>query len=222
MLDNQNKKLELDFEHMWSQMQLPLPVAEGFASDIEWIAQHYRPNDRRLTQLPAKERKAIYSKLDKTIGSLLDQLSNLPPSIQWEIEEVGMANEPENYFEDALGADHEGLDYGEYLIDVLNTKLPEIAFLIGDALEHHKRPRARPKQNESLEDTIQQLAKVFQHYTGRNPMETHRYDELDEEQPYKSDFFSFMYAFFWVDQNHKFPTSHTLGNATLRVFGLKK
>lgn len=45
---------------------------------------------------------------------------------------------------------------------------------------------------------------------------------LHEKQPYKSDFFSFMYAFFWVDQNHKFPTSHTLGNATLRVFGLQK
>ncbi len=222
MLDNHDKKLELDLEHMWGQMQLPLPVAKGFATDIEYIARHYRPKDRRIKPLPAKERKTIYSKLDKTVSSLLDQLSNLPPSIQWEIEEVGMANEPEDYFENAIGADHEGLDYGEYLIDVLKGKLPEIAFLIQEGLEHHKRPRARPKQNESLEDTIQRLAKVFQHYTGRNPVKTYRYDELDEEQPYKSDFFSFMYAFFWVDQNHKFPTSHTLGNATLRVFGLKK
>lgn len=222
MLDNQDKKFELDFENMWSQMQLPLPVAKGFAADIEWIAQHYRPKDRRVAPLPAKERKAIYSKLDKTVSSLLVQLSNLPPSIQWEIEEVGMANEPEDYFENAIGADHEGLDYGEYLIHVLKEKLPEIAFLIGEGLEHHKRPRARPKQNESLEETIQQLAKVFRHYTGRDPMETRRYDEMDEEQPYKSDFFYFLYAFFWVDQNHKFPTAHTIGNATLRVFGLKK
>jgi len=158
MLDTQDKKRELDFENIWSQMQLPLPVAEGFATDIGYIARHYRPKDRRITQLPAKERKAIYSKLDKTVSSLLDQLSNLPPSIQWEIEEVGMANEPEDYFENAIDSDHEGLDYGEYLIDVLKTKLPEIAFLVGDALEHHKRPRARPKQNESLERTIQQLA----------------------------------------------------------------
>ncbi|AXT27821.1 hypothetical protein D1823_15375 [Ruegeria sp. AD91A] len=222
MLDNNDKKSELDFENMWSQMQLPLPVAEGFAADIEWIAQHYRPNDRRMSQLPAKERRAIYSKLDKTVEALLEQLSNLPPSIRWEIEEVGMANEPEDYFENALGADHEGLDYGEYLIDALKTKLPEIAFLIGDALEHHKRPRERPKQNESLEQTIQQLARVFRHYTGRDPMERRRYDDSDADQPYKNDFFSFLYAFFWVDPNHKFPTSQAIGNATLRLFGHKK
>ncbi|WP_424832266.1 hypothetical protein [Ruegeria sp.] len=222
MLDSQNKKSELDFENMWKQMQLPLPIAEGFVADIGWIAQHYHPKPRRIAPLSAKERKAIYGKLDKTISSLLEQLSNLPPSIQWEFDEVGMGNEPENYFEDSLGSDHEGLGYSEHLVDDVQEKLPKIQFLIGEALEQHKRPRARPKQNESLEETIQQLAKVFLHYTGRNPMETYRYDELDEDQPYKSDFFSFLYAFFWADQSHKFPSSHTIGNTTFRVFGLKK
>ncbi|WP_170545825.1 hypothetical protein [Ruegeria arenilitoris] len=222
MLDNQDEKSELDFENMWKQMQLPLPIAEGFVADIGWIAQHYHPKDRRITPLPAKERKAIYSKLDKTISSLLEQLSNLPPSIQWEFDEVGMGNEPENYFEDSLGSGHEGLGYSEHLVDAVQEKLPNIQFLIGEALEQHKRPRARPKQNENLEDTIQRLAQVFQHYTGRDPMEKHRYDETDADQPYKSDFFSLLYAFFWVDPSHRFPTSQAIGNAALRVFGLKK
>ncbi|WP_299889261.1 hypothetical protein [uncultured Ruegeria sp.] len=114
-----------------------------------------------------------------------------------------MGNEPEKYFEELLGSGHEGLGYSEYLVDSVPETLPKIQFLIREALEHHKRPRARRKQNESLEETIQRLAQVFQRYTVRNPMETHRYDELDEEQPYKSDFFSFMYAFFWVDEDRK-------------------
>ncbi|WP_299889263.1 hypothetical protein [uncultured Ruegeria sp.] len=82
MLDNQDKKTALDFEQMWSQMKLPLPIAEGFAASVEAIAERYQPTNRRIAPLPSRERKAIYDKLNKSVTSLLDQLSSLPPSIQ--------------------------------------------------------------------------------------------------------------------------------------------
>ncbi len=132
MSDNQGDEHAFNVEHMWCQMGLSLPVAQGFATDIDWITQRYRPNDRKMTKLPAKECKTIYRKLDKAVTSLRDQISDLPTSIRWELEEAGMVNEPADYFENAIGADHEGLDYGEYLIDVLKETLPNFHLLVGE------------------------------------------------------------------------------------------
>ncbi|WP_171174912.1 hypothetical protein [Ruegeria sp. HKCCD8929] len=84
------------------------------------------------------------------------------------------------------------------------------------------RPRARPKQNENLEETIKRLGAVFERYSGRKPMDSYWYNDLDEERPYKGSFFDFLFLFFWVDDAQRNPSVHAIGNVARRLFGHKK
>ncbi len=221
MLDNKDSEREYDIENLWSKMGLALPVVDGFASDIAFATRFYLKS-RKVAKIPEKERKAIYNKLDRAVRTLQAVLSDLPSSMKYELHDVAMGNDPEDYFETSQSTEDDKIIFGDFFLERWKERLPDLQFLISEALEHHKQPRARPKQNEDLEITIQALGQVFEHYTRRSPMETYRYDEMDEEKPYKSDFFEFLYSCFWIDENRKFPTSHTIGNATLRLFGHKK
>ncbi len=221
MPDNKDSEHEYDIEYLWSKLGLALPVVDGFASDIAFATRSYR-KPRRVAKLPEKERKAIFRKLDKAVRTLQEVLSDLPPSMNYELHDVAMGNDPEDYFETSQPVEDDSIIFSDFFLERWKERLPDLQFLISEALEHHQQPRARPKQNEDLELAIKTLGEVFEHYSGRNPMETYRYDELDEDRPYKSNFFDFLYAVFWIDESHKFPTSHTIGNATLRAFGLKK
>ncbi|MCV6823164.1 MULTISPECIES: hypothetical protein [Halocynthiibacter] len=212
----------LDIGKLWEALGLDAPMATEFESEIEFIARAYDPKNRSVSKLSAKERKALYGKIEKSASTLLAQLSHLPPSAEWELEEAGFALEPEGFDEAIMDTENEGLGYGEFLVEKLQAALPELNVLVEYALTEHKRPRARPKQNQSLEDTITKLGKVFEYFTGDVPMASYSYNEIDQERPYHGRFFDFLYAFFWSVNGRQFPTSHTIGDTARRVFGLRK
>lgn len=216
------KTVTLDLEQLWKALGLGAPMAKDFESEIEFVAHDYEPKGGRIAKLSAKQRKALYGKIEKTASTLLAQLSNLPPSVEHELTGAGYALPPEGFPEVTFGTEAEGLSYSEFIVDQLQTALPELNSLVEFAHEDNKRPRARPKQNRSLEYTIKKLGKVFEYYTGEVPMASYSYKEIDQERPYQGRFFDFLYAFFWSVNGMQFPTSHALGDTARRLYGLRK
>lgn len=210
-----------DMDKLWKICGLECEHSAEFAERVRQAVYFYFPGPDSLFLFPAKERARLYDKLEKTVGSLRDQLENIHEEMINEIDWSGEAYEPEG-FDTSLPADFGAITYGGYLIYRLQDQLEDFAHMVSDAREDHGKSRGKPKQNESLESTIRDLGEIYQRFSGRAPMAGYRYDELDEQQPYKGPFFDFVHALLWTVNGSNYPTSNTIGDTARRLFKLRK
>ena len=211
----------LNLNTLWKICGLEGGYSDAFESDL-WNALYiYRPGPDRYAYLPAKERSRLYIKLENAVSNLLAQMASMDEQIETEIDLEGYGFEPEG-FDDSAAAEYAMFTYGGYLIYTLHDQLKTFAEIVSEAKKNSLKPRGKPKQNAGLEQTINDLGEVFRKYSGQAPMTGYRYDELDELQPYKGPFFDFLHATFWTMNGMGKPSSHTIGDATRRAFGLRK
>jgi hypothetical protein len=184
--------------------------------------RQYRPGPDRFARWPAKDRTLHYKTLERAVKNLRDQLKTMHPHIAWELETAGINHEPEDFFDQSIGAQHEGISYSEYLVGVLLNELANFSDIVRDARADNKTPRGKPKQNSNLETTIRGLGTVYQKHTEREPMAGYRFNDIDESRPYQGPFLDFIQSTIWAFNDAENPSNHAIGEAARRAFGLRK
>ena len=212
----------LDFERLWHLCGGEGAASDTFEHDVKSVMRRYRLGPDRFARMPAKERTPHYRTLERVVGSLRDQLETMHPHIAWELETAGINHEPEGFLDQSIGEPHEGLSYSEYLMDALLNELAIFSDILRDAQADNRTPRGKPKQNSNLETTIRGLGAVYQKHTEREPMAGYRYNDIDESQPYQGRFLNFIQATIWAFNGAQKPSSHAIGEAARRAFGLRK
>lgn len=211
----------LNLNTLWRICGLDGDYSDEFQQDLWDALSVYRLGPDRYAFLPAKDRIRQYDKLENAIQKLRAQLGSMDEQIQTEIDMEGHAVEPEG-FDETAPSEYGMFSYGGYLVYTLQEQLKIFSEIVSDAKKNSLKPRGTPKQNASLELTIQDLGDIFERYAGQSPMAGYRYDELDESQPYKGRFFDFLHAIFWSINGIGKPSSHTIGDTARRAFGLRK
>ncbi|SFJ54589.1 hypothetical protein [Celeribacter neptunius] len=214
----------LDLAKAWRTLGVEGDCPATFEADLAEAMSFYSPGPDQKVSLDAKTRTPIYRKLEKTIASLQDQLDEMHDHIVWEIDAASTGVEPED-FEATLPEDYEGLSFGGYHIHLLIDRLATFSDILDEARRVHDKPKGKPKQNETLSDTIKELGYVFKKYTGQEPMTGYRFDDwngIDDAQVYHGPFFDLLHLVFWSMYGQENPTSHVLGDTARRAFNLRK
>lgn len=214
----------LDLDRLWQICGGKDSPGGDFVNDLREALQFYRPGPNPSAFLPAKQRKPLYDKLEKAIGTLRDQLVNMDDFVAFEIDAASIQLEPDDFDQYASG-EYAGLSYGEYQLFTLLQNLDEYSEIVCAARESHTKPKGKPKQNRILEETVKDLGAVFEKYASQEPMAGYRFsdwDGIDESQVYHGPFFDFLHAIFWSMHGKGNPTSNTIGDAARRAFELRK
>lgn len=214
----------LDVAKAWQMLGGIGDYPTTFKADLADAMRFYSPGPDQTVSLNAKTRMPIYRKLEKTIASLQDQLDEMHDHIVWEIDSASVGIEPED-FEDTLPPEYEGLSFGGYHIHLLTDRLSTFSKILDEAKRVHGKSKGKPKQNETLADTITELGYVFKRHTEQDPMAGYRFDDWngdDEAQVYHSPFFDLLHLVFWSMYGRENPTSHVLGDTARRAFNLRK
>ena len=214
----------LDVSKAWRTLGLEGDCPDTFEADLSEAMSFYSPGPDQKVSLDAKTRSPIYRKLEKTIGSLQNQLDEMHDHIVWEIDAASAGIEPED-FEETLPEEYEGLSFGGYHIHLLIDRLTTFSDILEEAKRVHDKPKGKPKQNETLSDTIKELGYIFKKYTGHDPMTGYRFDDWngdDDAQVYHSPFFDLLHLVFWSMYGRENPSSHVLGDTARRAFNLRK
>jgi len=216
--------VRIDIAKAWQALGQEGPPPTTFEADLSEAMRFYSPGPDRQVTMEARLRTPIYRKLEKAIANLQDQLHEMHDHIAWEIETASVGIEPED-FDETLPSEYEGLSYGGYHVHLLTDRLSTFSEILAETHHGHKKPKGKPKQNETLESTIKTLGNVFTKYTEQDPMTGYQfndYDGEDESQFYYGPFFNFLHLVFWSMYGRENPTSHALGDTARRAFGLRK
>lgn len=218
---------KLDTTGAWAACGLDGAPSEYFEADLREALKFHRSGPDRYAALPAKQRNALYNRLEKSIETIVMQFEEMNDFITFEIDVASnyFGPEDENELRALLSDDYEGLSYGSYQIHSIRDHLTELREVIAYARASHARRRGKPKQNRTLERTIASLAKVYNLHTGKDPMARYRYNDWsgeDEAQVYHGPFFDFLHCVFWSMYGRENPTSHVLGHAAREVFKREK
>lgn len=222
----------LDIDQLWKLCEGQGRAPGEFEQDLWEAIGDYRSTADVKVFLPARERNPQYNKLQKSIDGLKTQLDELHEFLEFEIIAVSIDFEPDQPDDDEYywpGLD-EGYTYGEYQIARVLEHLGEFEKIVQAARDRHKRSKGKPKKNQSFEDTILRLGRVFEKHSGKPAMSKYRYDDLlndaddpdGESQPYQGPFFDYLHMIFWTINGRQEPTSHAIGDAARRAFELRK
>lgn len=212
----------LDMDQLWQLCGHDGHASAEFGEDVRAALDRYRPGPDPKFRLNAEDRKGRYRRLTKALDALRIEIEAMHPQLVWELESAGIDFEPDEFMKTSVGTRHEGLAYGEYVLDGLAESVARLADIVPAAMDQTKASRGRPKQNAGLEQVITALARTYEKHTGKRPLEGYRQDGLDVSQPYKGPFFDFLSAVLWRFNGREFPSGHAIGDAARRAFGLRK
>jgi hypothetical protein len=218
---------KIDITAAWAACGLNGPPEDSFQTDLFAALEFYQTGPDRMAFIPAKLRNTLYSKLEKSIANLEQQLDELDDRVAFEIDAASVYFGPDDEDEllALLSGENEGLGYGSYHIYSILDHLAELKEIVAAARESRARGRGKPKQNQTLADTITKLGHVFTKYTDQEPMMGYRFDDWnngEEAQVYHGPFFDLLHLVFWSMNGPSNPTSHVIGDTARRAFNLKK
>lgn len=211
----------LDIEAAWTacgKASAPSPqFSEKLTAAFDGYFAHLIPMQRTSNQ----KRKSQFAKIQTLSKRLLTELNSLPDDLAYEVTNAYMLNEPEDYFENSFGKDHEGLDYWEYEFDGLKTTLETLSTFLDESLDTNPKPGGRPKQNENLEETIIKLSTLFAATSGKDAAKGISVSTYSGGHAYGGPFIDFLQVAFWSFNAREYPSSAAIGETARRALGLR-
>lgn len=195
------------------------PASKFFEDRMNEILKSYFADQRKMPRTNNTKRKATFAKIQSLSEKLRTELDNLPDDLEHEITDAYMLNEPEEYSEESMGKDHEGLGYWEFEFWRLDTILARLDEILDESVINTRKPAGRPKQNENLEEAIQKLAVLYTEISGNDPTKGIVVSTYGNSEPYRGPFLDFLQTTIWTYNDREFPSSAALGETARRVFG---
>jgi len=211
----------INIDEVWRQCCTDQPRPNEFEPALSDALYFYSPKPGNRVAIPALERSRWYQKLERAAVMMLAELDEVPDAIWWELQNIYEVNSPADV-DSILSEENEGLTYGEYATEQLSDQIALFLATIRESQKAYKPSAGRPKQNESLEQTIRDLGTFFERFAGQEPMATYRYDPHEESNHYKGPFMDFLCAVIWSFNGSNLPSNDTLGEAARSAFGLRK
>ena len=211
----------IDYVAAWSACGQSGEPTTNFVDTVDAAVSRYALDRMPRAYTPGRERNKHYKRLSKRAADLVEFIENLPDDLNFELEDMFTGNEPDDYHENSLGAEHEGLSYLEYNIDQLETIVSEFKSNIAAARRIHRRTAGRPMQNEGLQAAIRELADLWDDLTKTPARSGLTFNNYAASASYQWPFLTFLTAIFWSLNNRELPSHDGLAEAARAALGLR-